>query len=274
MRAIDFEYDNQYLSDYGFIICDFNFSSGANEVDAGSTITFNKISRHSGKRYGLSSTQYDECITTSFDICKNPDIYDPEDMEISNDEYRDIMRWLNRREFLKFQVIDDGNDNLKRDTCYYNASFNVNKIKINEKLCGMRLTMETDKPFGYGQEQSVSWTFSDSNVSKILSDISDEIGYTYPTVIITINRNGDLSLYNELENCTTVIKNCKVGEVITLNGDTQIITTTYAGHDICNDFNFEFFRIGNTINNRNNHISVSLPCNVVIKYTPIIKDTP
>lgn len=49
MRAIDFEYDNQYLSDYGFIICDFNFSSGANEVDAGSTITFNKISRHSGK---------------------------------------------------------------------------------------------------------------------------------------------------------------------------------------------------------------------------------
>ena len=274
MRAIDFEYDNRYLSDYGFIICDFNFGSGANEIDAGSTITFNKISRHSGKKYSLSSTQYDECITTSFDICKNPDIYDPEDMEISNDEYRDIMRWLNRREFLKFQVIDDGNENFERDTCYYNASFNVNKIKINEKLYGMRLKMETDKPFGYGQEQSVSWTFSDSNVSKILSDISDEIGYIYPTVIITINRNGDLSLYNELENCTTVIKNCKVGEVITLDGDTHIITTIYISHDVCNDFNYEFFRIGNTINNRNNRISVSLPCNVVIKYTPIIKDTP
>ena len=274
MRAIDFEYDNRYLSDYGFIICDFNFGSGANEIDAGSTITFNKISRHSGKKYSLSSTQYDECITTSFDICKNPDIYDPEDMEISNDEYRDIMRWLNRREFLKFQVIDDGNDNFERDTCYYNASFNIDKIKINEKLYGMRLKMETDKPFGYGQEQSVSWTFSDSNVSKILSDISDEIGYIYPTVIITINRNGDLSLYNELENCTTVIKNCKVGEVITLDGDTHIITTTYISHDVCNEFNYEFFRIGNTINNRNNRISVSLPCNVVIKYTPIIKDTP
>lgn len=274
MRAIDFEYDNRYLSDYGFIICDFNFGSGANEIDAGSTITFNKISRHSGKKYSLSSTQYDECITTSFDICKNPDIYDPEDMEISNDEYRDIMRWLNRREFLKFQVIDDGNDNFERDTCYYNASFNIDKIKINEKLYGMRLKMETDKPFGYGQEQSVSWTFSDSNVSKILSDISDEIGYIYPTVIITINRNGDLSLYNELENCTTVIKNCKVGEVITLDGDTHIITTTYISHDVCNDFNYEFFRIGNTINNRNNRISVSLPCNVVIKYTPTIKDTP
>jgi len=61
---------------------------------------------------------------------------------------------------------------------------------------------------------------------------------------------------------------------ITLDGDTHIITTTYTSHDVCNDFNYEFFRIGNTINNRNNRISVSLPCNVVIKYTPIIKDTP
>lgn len=274
MHSIDFEYDNQYLSDYGFIICDFNFSDGANEVDAGSTITFNKVARHYGKKYSLSSTQYDECVTTSFDICKNPDIYDPDEMEISNDEYRDIIRWLNRREFLKFQVIDDGTDNFVRDTCYYNASFNVDKIKVNEKLVGMRLTMETDKPFGYGQEQTVSWTFSDSSISKILSDVSDEIGFIYPTLIITCNRSGDLSLYNELENCTTVIKNCTVGEVITLDGDTQIISSTYLSHDIYNDFNFEFFKIGNTINNRNNRISASLPCDLIIKYTPIIKDTP
>lgn len=274
MRSIDFEYDGQYLSDYGFIICDFNFTNSATEINAGSVITFNKVPRNSGKQFGLLGTKYEECITASFDICKNPDIYDRREMEISNDECRDIMRWLNRREFLKFQVIDDENDSLERDTCYYNASFNVGKIKINERLYGMRLTMETDKPFGYGQEQMVSWTFSDSNISKILSDISDEIGYIYPTVIITVNRNGDLSLYNEQENCTTLIKNCTVGEVITLHGDTQIITTTYAAHDICADFNYEFFRIGNTINNRNNRISASLPCHVIIKYNPVIKDTP
>lgn len=275
MRAVDFEYDNQYLSDYGFIICDFDFSSGTSTVNSGSNITFNKIPHNSGKRYSLSSTQYDSCVTTTFDICKDPDIYHGNDMEITNDEYRDIIRWLNRREFLKFHVIDAYCDSDGfRDTCYFNASFNAEKVLIDGKLYGVRLTMETNMPFGYGQERSVSWTFTDSNVVKILRDVSDEIGYIYPTVIISINQDGNLSLYNEMENCTTYIRNCKVGEVITMNGEMKTITTTYANHDICNDFNYEFFRIGNTINDRNNRISASLPCSVVIKYAPIIKDTP
>ena len=275
MHAVDFEYDDQYLSDYGFVICDFDFKNDTSTVSSGSNITFNKISHNSGKRYSLSSTQYEACVTTTFDICKNPDIYHEKDMEISGDEYRDIIRWLNRREFLKFQIIDEYCDSDEvRDTCYFDASFNAEKILVSGKLYGIRLTMETNRPFGYGQEQSVSWTFADSNTVKILSDISDEIGYIYPTVIISINRAGDLSLYNEMEDCTTLIRNCKVGEVITLNGETQTITTTYSSHDICNDFNYEFFRIGNTIGSRNNRISASLPCSVVIKYTPIIKDTP
>lgn len=271
--AIDFEYDNRYLSDYRFVICDFDYSDGAKSVSAGSTITFNKVSRNKGKKYSLTSTQYDECITATFDICKNPDDFDAEDMEISDEEYRNIMRWLNRREFLKFQIIDNGGD-FSKSICYYNASFNLEKITIGEKLYGIRLSMESDRPFGFGEEQKVNLDFSNSNTIKVLCDVSDEIGYTYPTVIITCLEGGDLSLCNLSENCTTLIKNCVSGEIVTLYGDTQIITTTQASHDISNDFNYEFFRIGNTINERNNKISASLPCNVVIKYTPIIKDTP
>lgn len=272
MQAIDFEYDGQYLSDYGFIICDFNFAGGANEFIAGSVITFNKVSRNQGKKYSLTSTQYDECITTSFDICKNPDLYGGDDMEILEEEYTAIMRWLNRREFLSFCVISD--KDYEQNICYYQASFNVSKIKIRERLFGIRLTMETDKPFGYGQEQSITWTFSQANTSKVLFDMSAEIGSIFPTVVITCNGNGTLSIYNESEGCTTVIKNCKNGEVITLYGDTQIIESSLASHDIYDDFNYNFFRIGNTISNRENKITVSLPCNMTIKYSPIIKNTP
>ena len=272
MYAIDFEYDGQYLSDYGFIICHFDFSTGANVANAGSKITFEKVSRNRGKQYSLTNAKYDECVTTSFDICKNPDLYDYEEREISNDEYRDLMRWLNRREFLKFQAFDE--DDKERDTCYFNVSFNVEKVKIAEKLYGLRLNLESDKPFGYGQELTTSWVFSDVSVSKILSDMSDEIGYVYPDMKITCNQAGDLSIFNELENCTMLIRNCSVGEVITIKGNEQIITSSYDSHDICNDFNWEFFRIGNTIDNRNNRISVSKPCAIVITYSPIIKDTP
>lgn len=272
LYAIDFEYDGQYLSDYGFIICNFESSSGTVVANAGSTISFNKVSRHNGMKYSLSNVSYDECIQTSFDICKDPDIfYEYEERIISNDEYRDLMRWLNRKEFLKFQVFDYDNE---RDTCYFNVSFNIEKIKVAEKLVGLRLTMESDRPFGYGQEITTEWTFSDANTSKVLSDMSDEIGYIYPDMTIVINQSGNLSLYNELFNTTMIIKNCSVGEVISIFGSEQIISSTNFSHNISNDFNYEFFKIGNTINNRNNRISSSLPCKLTIKYSPIIKDTP
>lgn len=269
MYACDFEYDSQYLSDYGFVICSFGGISDFDTVSAGSKITFNKVSRHYGKRYSLTGTQYDECITATFDICKNPNINDIGNMEISDNEYRELMRWLNRREFLKFALLkvsaEDG------EPCYFKVSFNVEKIKISEKLYGLRLNMESDKPFGYGYERVISLNF-DKNTSKILNDNSDEIGSIFPTVIIKCNQDGDITLHNDLENCTTAIKNCKAGEVITLHGDSQIITTSLIEHDICNDFNYEFFRIGNTYGNRNNKITVSLACNVTIRYSPVIKD--
>lgn len=272
MYAIDFEYDNKYLSDFGFIICNFDYSNGADEIETGSIITFNKVTRSSGKIFSLTSTKYNECITCTFDICKNPDIYDAENMEIYSYEFTELIRWLNRRNFFKFQFLDNSRDEFEKNICYYNASFNVSKIKINDILYGIRLTMETNAPFGYGEEQNIIFNFNDDNKTHILYDVSEEIGYIYPTIIITCNENGDLSLYNELEKCTTSIKNCKVGEVITLYGDTQIIATTYSSHDICNDFNYDFFRIGNTMTERCNRISASISCDVSISYTPIIKN--
>lgn len=270
MFALDFEYDGQYLSDYGFVICNFGGSSDFDVVSAGSRITFNTVSRHRGKIHSLTGTKYEECVTATFDICKNPELYD--DLTITNDEYRDIMRWLNRNEFLKFQLLNE--DEAERETCYYEASFNVDKLMVNKVLYGMELTMETNKPFGHGQELSTSWTISDVTRTYVLSDMSDEIGYTYPSMTITCTQGGDLTIHNEMEDCTMVIKNCSAGKVITIDGTTHIIESSLNSHDIYNDFNFEFFRIGNTISSRNNRITVSLPCKLVLRYTPIIKDTP
>lgn len=270
MYALDFEYDGQYLSDYGFIICNFDSSSGANSCDAGSKITFNLVPMHDGKENSMTGTKYDECITATFDICKNPEMYD--DLEIANDEYRDIVRWLNRRGFYKFQVLDEEDKN--RETCYYEASFNIEKIRIADVLYGIRLNMETNKPFGYGQEQNVSWTINDIERSYLLSDISDEIGYTYPDVKITCFKDGDLTIHNEFTGTNTVIKKCKSTEVITLSGTGLIIHSSLRGYKINDDFNYEFLQIGNSISNRNNRISVTLPCRLEITYTPIIKDSP
>lgn len=82
MYALDFSYAEHYLSDFGFIVCDFNGSSGAKVANPGCQITFDKVSRHGGRRYSLASTRYTECIQTTFDICKDPEIYIDDDKEI------------------------------------------------------------------------------------------------------------------------------------------------------------------------------------------------
>lgn len=268
LYALDFEYDGQFLSDYGFIVCDFDFQSGAVTANSGSTIVFNLASYKNGQGNWLQSTQYDECVQGIFDICKNPDIYD--DLGITNDEYRDIMRWLNRKEFLKFRVIDTDNE---FDTCYYNASFNIEKIKIREILYGLRLTMSTDKPFGYGEEEHISLEVKKTNETYEIDDVSDEIGFTYPKIFIECQSRGNLSITNNTIQQVMTIKNCSIGEKIMIDSDTQIITSSLSSHEIYNDFNFEFLKLQNTINQRSNNITISSPCNIDIYYTPIIKDS-
>lgn len=269
MIATDFVYDGIQLSTKKFIICDFDSPSGDNVVEAGSNITFNKIKRDSGKKYSLASATYEDCVTATFDLCKDDNIYNPDEMEITSEEFQDLMRWLNRREFLKFRVINEA-----QTVCYYNASFNLDKILIGGKLYGVRLTMETDSPFGYGDERVFFHTYGNDNTPKVLSNSSSEIGYLYPTVKIKCLSAGDISIYNDLEDCTTTIKNCVAGEIIYLDGNTQIITTSETNHKINNDFNWVFFRLGNTIKSRSNNISANKPCELEIRYTPIVKDIP
>lgn len=273
MYAIDFEYDGIYLSDFNFIICRFDYSSGSVAADAGSKLTFEKVSRHNGSKHSRVSSKYGECIQTTFDICKDDNRYDFDEREISNDEYRDLMRWLNRKEFHIFQVLYNNEDRL-REACYFNASFNIEKITIAERLYGLRLTMETDSPFGYGAEKRFNLDFSNSSDAQRIRDMSDDIGYIYPDMTITCGSDGNLSIHNDFGDCTMYIKNCSAGETITIKGEEQIISTSFSDHNIGADFNYNFLKIGNTYDSRDNHISASLPCNIVISYRPIIKDIP
>ena len=283
MRYTDFMYDGRTLSDLHFIICTFNHSDGAENVGIGSEITFNKVSRGGGRKFGLAGTSYGTCITATFDICRDPCHYEADEMEVTQNELRVLTRWLNRRRFLSCTFLIDDDDESYSDAITYYASFNIERIMVNDKLCGLRLKMETDAPYGYGDPQTKTMKFTGVEVSgysrtQIVVDTSDEIGDLFPEVKITCTTGGTLKLKNKTLDCETVIRNCSAGEVITLHGDSQIIETSKAAHKVCNDFNWEFFRIGNTLldreENRQNEICASLPCTVVISYRPIIKDAP
>lgn len=262
MKSYDFEYDGLCLSEMGYIICKFG-SDGLQTISNGSQITFNTVSIQKGSKFEISSIEYSEYLETTIQICKN-NCLSNEDLEISVSECRDLMSWLNREEFHKLKILSDDYLDL-----YFEASFNISRIEMDGVLCGLELHVITNRPFALREPRRVVIKNTIENGIKSIYDISDKEGYIYPYVEITINQDGDLKIHNDLENRDTYIKNCVRGEVITM--DYPIISSSLESHSIQNDFNWNFLRIANTFKNKQNRFTISLPCTIVIKYTPIVK---
>ena len=103
MRAVDFEYDNIRLSDFGFIMCNFSYSTDVEVADAGVQLTFEKVSKRNGQKFSLINSTYEDGLQTTFDICKNPDEFD--DLEMTDDEFLEISTGRNFYRYISFTMI-------------------------------------------------------------------------------------------------------------------------------------------------------------------------
>lgn len=268
MNFTDFIYDDICLSDFGCVICTFD-SDGGIETITGSDISFNTVSVMNGKMQMLSSSQYDTSIEAEFQICRNPcEITDEEEKYFSIFEQGNINRWLNRMTFHKLRLINSDGEYCD---VYYEGSFNVDAIKHNSKVVGFNLRFRSNRPFAICNDRIYRFTIDRPDGRFSINDSSDEIGYLYLTTEVTCKSSGNLRITNKKTNRTTEIRNCSVGEVITIKD--MIITTSNAEHTktIMDDFNYVFPTIHNELLNRMNTYSFSIPCDVVFKYNPVRK---
>lgn len=261
MKCYDFEYDSVRLSDLGFVICQFD-SSDVETVSNGSEIKFETVSTLNGIKHELTSAIYEDCLTATFQICKHPCDYD--ETEVSVEDMRKIMRWLNRKEYHKFKLLDD-----EYSSIYLEASFNVSKVEIDGRIRGFELEMFTNRPFALQEPVLIALDIVEANEAKTIYSVSDEEGYIYPNMEITISASGVLEIYNASEDRTMRINNCKKGEVITV--EYPMISSSLPSHKIQNDFNWQFFRISSTFKDKENNVTVSLPCSIKMEYSPIAK---
>lgn len=267
MNAVDFQFDNLYLSDFGCIICTFDSGGSPETISMGSEISFTKSAVSNGRRFMITDAKYENCIETEFSICKNPDLVDEyEDRFFTLDEQRDIMRWLNRTEMCRFTIINDEYIDI-----FYEGSFNVSRIELNGDVIGMSLKFTSNRPFALSLEREYNFVIEDEIVTYTIQDSSDEIGYDYPNVTVTLAQDGDLVITNSFDGRQTIINNCVSGEVITMSN--MVIETSNSAHaeTIMNDFNFKFPQICNSYESAKNTYSFSLECSVSISYKPVRK---
>ena len=262
MKAYDFEFAGRTLSSFGCILCNFGGSKGVETVSDGCEITFNTVPVLNGSKHHLTSIQYEDCLEATLQICKhscNGGI-----QEITTVEHRNLTSWLCRKKFLKFKILDEDNIDL-----YHEAKINVSRIEIDGRLYGLELAISTNRPFALKEPRTIIVKNLVQDGKHSINDTSHEEGYIYPHIEITVDNDGDLRIYNAIENRETCISNCVAGEVITM--DYPIIQTSISSHNIQNDFNWNFFRVANTYDNSRNDLTISIPCTIKIKYSPIVK---
>lgn len=264
MKAYDFEYDGVRLSELGFIICKFD-SSDVDTIENGSQITFNTVPTLNGMKHELTSSTYEDCLNTTFQICKNRCDSNQTDT-VSFDEMRNIMSWLNRKGFHKFRLLDDDYSGI-----YFESSFNVSRIEVNGMVYGFELEMFTNRPFAVREPVSITIKNAVENGTNVIFNESDEEGCIYPDMEITIIDDGDFVMKNSFGDRTMRIANCKADEVIKISY--PMITSSLDSHKIQNDFNWSFFRLENTFRNKRNEVTLSIPCVVKLTYSPIVKVT-
>ena len=256
----DFEYAGKRLSDFGFVIC--NFGGKGLETVEGVKIAFELAPVQNGSQNHLIMTQYEECLETTIQVCLNPCSGD--NMEISSFVFREMTKWLCRKQFLKFKFLSEEYLDI-----YYESIINVSKIELDGKLVGLELHILCNRPFALKEPQTFIINNTEVNGSHSINDASQEEGFIYPHTEITVKQDGVLRIRNLLENRTTEIKGCTANEVITM--DYPIISSNLSTHKIQNDFNWNFLRIANTYDKSRNDLEISLPCTIKLKYSPIVK---
>lgn len=261
MKAYDFEYDGIALHNFGYIICEFD-GNGDNTVSNGSEITFNTFKSIHNAADELSSAEYENAIEATFQICRDDCLNQAPEMPVS--DIRELSKWLNRKKFLKFKILDEEYKNL-----YFEASFNISRIEIGGVTYGLELEMITNRPYAREEPVAIVLNTTENNQQHNFVAKSDEEGFIYPSTTIEVLQDGDLIIYTEPENRTTLIKNCKQGETLTLNY--PIIQSSLDSHKIMDDFNWTFPRISNSYRNNMNEFIVSIPCNITMWYSPIAK---
>lgn len=267
---VDFSYRGEKLSDYGCIVANIK-TTLQDVIPIGSKITFETIKNQSTQINKIINVEYNDVITATFDVCKNPGIYiTNKEMTFSDSEISFFTRWLNQKKYYKFKPIYE---NGMYSDLYFNGTFtSISSIVINGNVMGLTLEFTSNSPFGYIDDKEFSVSLTSSKNEFLLYDDSDEVGELHPHIFqVKCNSSGSLEIKNNQDKKVTIINNCINGEIITMDCGNRIIQSSKSHTNLYNDFNYNYPKIINTMDDRCNIFTVSLPCEILIKYAPIRK---
>ena len=260
MYCTEFIFDGISSREYDLLLCSFD-SSTSGPITAGSKIEYSTFKAPGSHQWVKTGSIYSEQLTFTFQVCK----YEPgagDNRPFTERELAFLMRWLVRREYKYLSFVQMGYEDI-----HYRCQLSLEKYEINGQCYGLTLTALCDAPFGWSGPIHTHISSSGSASAK-LYDSSDEIGILFPSVEI-LSRSGspespqNIVICNAMTGAKTQIRNCVAGEQITLRNMVIHSSEQTGKHPtLPDDFNWEWFSIGNTFNNRVNEITITGDCDI------------
>ena len=268
----NFEFDKHRLSDFGCIVANVNAGHGYREVDIGNKISLSTFKNNKSSKQYVVSSKYDSVYSVSLQIVKDMPRNHYNNVYFSQLEIRELMKWLNRHGYYKFQpLFDDKND----CNVHYYGSFNVDEIKLDDKTIGLQANFTSNAPFAFGDRiQFTTITSSDNEYISIYGD-GDDYQPIYPDISIKCLVDGHIKITNTIYQNPEeylFIDNCIENEIITISSEHGIITSNMCSdEEIAKSFNYNFLVIEMYEDYCENKYQVEVPCEITISYEPVRK---
>lgn len=193
----DFTYNNKKLSDFGFIMVDFDNSSELplamrREYIQGEKTKYRHTANHLGAKDG-------DNLTFEIHLIKNPcNITNHKDYEITRDELRVLAKWLTSNNlpiWLEFEY-----DKIPTTEVRYCGLFDIAEHASGDILTGLRLTFNNDSSYAYSKPIAETIQLN-GNTSKIINNTNDLLeDYCYPTLQIKSTVRNEIYICN-LSDC-------------------------------------------------------------------------
>lgn len=263
----DLLFDGKELSSFGYMICSFDPIGFVNMPV--SELTYHTVQAPLSQKTFKTSASYENCLSKTITICRQT--CDSNRMlTITADDISQLTQWLCRKDYKWLRFITD--DNTGMDEIYYEAQINLQKILYGDRCVGLSLTIQTNRPYGLTPEITMYGHPDKADHPDMKIQVySDEEGYIYPDLILTLREPGTLEITHVEDARITRIEDCSKDECIQIYGDILQIKSSCESPDISQRFNYQFPRLVRTYGQGKNTLSFNLNCDVELKYRGIRK---
>lgn len=238
----DFIFEDFHMTDYG-LIC-WNGSDGEidDTEDMSITPVFTTVFNGESPRKTYISQKYED--SPEFTVKMTKAFCDRDDFSFfTENELRSLNRLLTgKRGYSWLKIVN----NAVMDTDYYYRA-RVSKIeyeRMGYHVVGYDVTFELDSGMAYSEEQSITISAKANTKFYIFCNSDDLNDYTRPVIKIIPSAAGTLSLTNNSDsNWSSNVNNMTAGEVLTIDCDKELLSSSRTRTYILNDFNLHWPRL-------------------------------